>query len=425
MLTTPNFLWVNVGTNAHLACPQLSALRNSADLCFFAPALIEQVLLVVLRLVSPSWRKARRSYAYYRGGVSKNHAEEWLSSCFSAGPTKACRLCCCQSCRRTPPRVSNAEALYGDDFGTGEEGMMNDLEAYSFRTSNFIVGDVVPKERALVFTDGVLAIAATLMLVEMPHVEDTGTLTITHYAEDNSEAIFSALLAIFCDFDLWVTHHRAFDDMPEMLSGTAFLASVAFCFTASLLPLSFDYALYFPFEPRACMMPVVPLVVAGFSNTLVGHFSIAACSFRYSGNHYGLAYDLALPLWAIVLGVIAATTKQGLVWFALIGLVITTKTVVHMCRKGGLDKLERALSRHISNSTDRSNDDESRQSLDQSWVHATPPISYDEIQEEVDEDEELGKEVEEKEEGGRTPGQQEGKEIGSEGRGARVSLADD
>eukprot|EP00947_MAST-08B_sp_MAST-8B-sp1_P002273 g2273.t1 len=124
-----------------------------------------------------------------------------------------------------------------------------------------IMPTLVP--RLETFTDGVLAIAATLILLELPPVDTANNQTIEAYFGMYSEGVNTAALVMCSIFFLWQSHHRAFEDLPENVSFSTFYNNYMFCFLATLLPVSFDFALFFPHATGAAMLPALPLFLSG------------------------------------------------------------------------------------------------------------------------------------------------------------------
>ena len=195
--------------------------------------------------------------------------------------------------------------------------------------------EAVPKDRVISFTDGVLAIAATLILLELPPVDSKHGQDIVHYIQQNSEGAQTAVLVICSIFFLWQSHQRSLEDRPDGVSLRTFYMNYVFCFVATTLPVSFDFALFFP-HTQAVILPAAPLSLAGLLLVFVGHIRSVPggpCRFRYKGDHWGLAYELVMPIWALLIGVAALIAHRGEIWFALLPTVTLTRLAVHLARK--------------------------------------------------------------------------------------------
>ncbi len=104
--------------------------------------------------------------------------------------------------------------------------------------TNEDVPPLLPAERLKAFTDGVVAIAMTLLILPlMEGVIDLGReghTVLEYLQEDNGQLVsFAMSFALIASF--WVTHHRIYDRV-ERTSGALIWITIAWMFTIVWLP---------------------------------------------------------------------------------------------------------------------------------------------------------------------------------------------
>lgn len=108
------------------------------------------------------------------------------------------------------------------------------------------------KERVEAFTDGVFAIAATFIALELKAENETNA---SKWLSEHSDKIVCMMVTMFMLLTLWSIHHKIFARLPEKLSrGVVFWNSI-FCFSITLVPISTSFAYYFEEYKVALSLP--------------------------------------------------------------------------------------------------------------------------------------------------------------------------
>lgn len=119
-------------------------------------------------------------------------------------------------------------------------------------------------ERLLAFSDGVVAIALTLLILPLAELvpetsEPTGSgLTII---TDNLAPIGSFVLSFVVIARFWAAHHRVFDDAPRVSPGIVWVNTV-WLFTVVVLPFPTEMVGAFPEDPFTLRFYVAALLAS-------------------------------------------------------------------------------------------------------------------------------------------------------------------
>jgi uncharacterized membrane protein len=165
--------------------------------------------------------------------------------------------------------------------------------------------------RVEAFSDGVLAIIITIMVLELHAPEEPGLAALWHLWPTFVAYVLSyAYVAIY-----WVNHHRLFGQARLVTNGLLW-SNIALLFTLSLLPFSTAYLGRHPFDPGATALYAGSLLLPALAYAFLqreiarsGSQSAQARRYHRATQRKGFAaaalYALAIPLswWAPAIGV--------------------------------------------------------------------------------------------------------------------------
>jgi uncharacterized membrane protein len=172
-------------------------------------------------------------------------------------------------------------------------------------------------ERLLAFSDGVFAIAITLLVLtlDVPKIEseliDSGMLW--RELQKNSGALLSIAISFYVVGAFWLAHHRYFRWIARYDRGLIF-RNLFLLFWISLLPFSTELVGDFPHTPLAITLYAANIAMAGWCDFALWIYAsrgnnLTLDNFNPQLKRYVAVCALAKPLAALV--VVAASFTVG------------------------------------------------------------------------------------------------------------------
>ena len=90
------------------------------------------------------------------------------------------------------------------------------------------------KNRLEAFSDGVLAVAITLLVLDL-HVDHSSPLSLAEQFRDEWPTFAAYVVSFFYIGVIWLNHHQAFTAIKQVNKGVH-LANIALLFTTALIP---------------------------------------------------------------------------------------------------------------------------------------------------------------------------------------------
>jgi uncharacterized membrane protein len=184
--------------------------------------------------------------------------------------------------------------------------------------------DLPSVDRLLTLSDGVVAIALTLLVLQL-HVPSMGSLSNANSASQlatqlgkDGDQLISYLISFYIIATFWLVHHRVFTQLAGQREGLAWL-NFAFLFTITIMPFASDLIGQYGENPLAVTIFAVNLLLA----------SLATQATLELGRRGGLMVEHADPS-ARRAGMVRAVTSSGVILVS-IGLAWVNTDAAKYC----------------------------------------------------------------------------------------------
>jgi uncharacterized membrane protein len=186
-------------------------------------------------------------------------------------------------------------------------------------------GSIPGVERLLALSDGVVAIALTLLVLQLgvPHITDQQSWRELLRALWDQSALFTSyIVAFYVIAQFWLTHHRIFRMMRGHDESLAWW-NFGFLFTITLFPFSAALIGAYPGNATAIDVFAINLLLASVATTLIGEIGrrhglirddVATHVVR-NGRIRGLAVEAVIVASIVVSWY--APAKAAYVWFLI------------------------------------------------------------------------------------------------------------
>jgi uncharacterized membrane protein len=173
-----------------------------------------------------------------------------------------------------------------------------------------------PTDRLLALSDGVVAIALTLLILQIT----VPTAAMLHHHTDSASQLASALakgsddwisygVSFYVIAQFWLNHHRVFRQIDKQQDGLA-TWNFAFLFTISVMPFTSDLLGKFNSNPLAVAIFGFNLFLANLATLLMLEFGD-----RHGLLAKGIKRDRFSSRIHILVGIVVALLSIGLAWY--------------------------------------------------------------------------------------------------------------
>jgi uncharacterized membrane protein len=131
-------------------------------------------------------------------------------------------------------------------------------------------GDLPSVDRLLALSDGVVAIAITLLVLQLnvPKVADPNSASeLAHKLGDGADRLVSYVISFYVIAQFWLVHHRVFSRVTRQQEGLAWW-NFAFLFTITIMPFTSDLLGEYSANPLAVDIFAVNLLLAAVATQL-------------------------------------------------------------------------------------------------------------------------------------------------------------
>jgi uncharacterized membrane protein len=195
----------------------------------------------------------------------------------------------------------------------------NDAPSISAGAAAAIDDDTPGVERLLALSDGVVAIALTLLVLQLvvPTLDGVSNSDAEswHYlwhqlSKSGGDQFIAYVVSFFVIAQFWLTHHRVFKSIQGHVEGLAWW-NFAFLFTITLMPFTSELVGRFGHNPLAIDIFAFNLLLANFATQGVRIFARTHGLQSPSVNPREVREGSFRALWAVAVTLMAAITA----WF--------------------------------------------------------------------------------------------------------------
>jgi len=176
-------------------------------------------------------------------------------------------------------------------------------------------GDLPGVERLLTLSDGVVAIALTLLVLQLrvpslgPHANANSASELAAQLSKDGDQLTSYVISFYVIAQFWLVHHRVFRQIAGQREGLAWW-NFAFLFTITVMPFTSDLLGKFGSNPLAVDIFALNLLLASLATQATimfgRHNKLLVASI---GRREAVAGQLRSALSALVIGL-----SMGLAW---------------------------------------------------------------------------------------------------------------
>jgi uncharacterized membrane protein len=170
-------------------------------------------------------------------------------------------------------------------------------------------------DRLLALSDGVVAIALTLLILQIavptlkPHQDPDSASVLASALGGGYDAWISYVVSFYVIAQFWLNHHRVFRQIDKQTDGLA-TWNFAFLFTISVMPFTSDLLGKFNSNPLAIDIFALNLFLANLATLIMLEFGD-----RHQLFGAGIKRDRFSSRVHILVGVVVALISMGLAWY--------------------------------------------------------------------------------------------------------------